>query len=186
MTASHRTRPAEQAILERACRHYFSLPNRVSERQAFTAGASALLAVWESDWTVRLVRICFNNNRDRLGASGAGLGDGAEERHLLLLSRLEPSPEGQLVRTALLVERSSLPLRVVADSSFRTFMRKSAGRYCHPSVAQLRNAILRIADQFRLEFTPAAEQRKSLAAHSVKLSADKGIAAQYHYGVCAH
>jgi hypothetical protein len=77
-----------------------------------------------------------------------------------VLSRLEPSPEGQLVRTALLVGRSSLPLRVVADPSFRALMRESARRYRHLSVAQLRNAVLRIADQFRLEFTSAAEQRR--------------------------
>jgi hypothetical protein len=59
---------------------------------------------------------------DRLDA----LEKSAEERHLLLLSRLEPSPEGQLVRTALRVGRTSLPLRVVADLSFRAFMRESA------------------------------------------------------------
>jgi hypothetical protein len=138
---------------------------------------SALLAAWEPHWTFRLVRVWFNNNRDRLGASvplpleravqeGLGvIGNGfqrlhdrldafekkAEERHPLLLSRLGPSPEGQLAGTALLVGRTSLPLRVVADPSFRAFMRESAWRYRHLSIAdQLRNAILRIANQFRL------------------------------------
>jgi hypothetical protein len=62
-----------------------------------------------------------------------------------MLSKIGPYSEGQLVRTALLVGRTSLPLQVVADLSFRAFMRGSAGWYRHPSVAEVRNAVLRIA-----------------------------------------
>jgi hypothetical protein len=89
-----------------------------------------------------------NDGLQRLSDRLDALEKRAKERHLLLLSRLEPPPEGQLVRTALLVGRSSLPLRVVATLSFRAFMRESAGWYRHHSVAQLRNAVLRIADEF--------------------------------------
>jgi hypothetical protein len=39
-------------------------------------------------------------------------------------------------------------------------MRESAEQCRSPSVAQLRSAILRVVDQFRLEFTLAAEQRR--------------------------
>jgi hypothetical protein len=59
----------------------------------------------------------------------------AEQRHQVMLPGIEAYPEGQLVRTALLVGRSSLPLGVVTDLSFRAFMRESAGWYGHPSVA---------------------------------------------------
>jgi hypothetical protein len=79
----------------------------------------------------------------------------AEQRYLAKLSRLEFYREGQLAPTALLVGRTSLPRRVVADLSFRAFMRGSAGWYRHPSGAQVRNA-----DQIWLEFTPAPEQRR--------------------------
>jgi hypothetical protein len=160
MVAPYRaTTPDERDILERAYRHYFFLPADRGERLACTVEASAHFIAWEPRWTVRRVRIWFNNNRGRFGAPGAGasppvslppervmqeghgaIGDwlqglhdhlnahevGAEQRHLAMLSRLEPSPEGQLVRTAPLVGRSSLPLRVVADLSFRAFMRESA------------------------------------------------------------
>jgi hypothetical protein len=48
----------------------------------------------------------------------------AEERHLF--PWLELYPEGRLVGTALRVGRTSFPLRVVADLSFRAFMKESA------------------------------------------------------------
>jgi hypothetical protein len=146
--------PAEQTILEPACRYDFSLLAGTRERLACTAEASAFLADCGRDWLVRRVRVWFNNNRDRLGTPRAGrlplvravqeglgavndrlqrlsdrldaLEKRAEERHLLLLSRLEPYPECQLVCTALLVGRTSLPLRIVSDPSFRAFMREFA------------------------------------------------------------
>jgi hypothetical protein len=98
-----------------------------------------------SDWLQRLT--------DRLDT----LEGEAEKRHLSLLSRLESYPRGQVGRTALLVGRTNLSLRTVADPSFRAFMRESAPECPHPSVAEVRNAVLRIAHQFQLEFTPATE-----------------------------
>jgi hypothetical protein len=99
-----------------------------------------------NDWLQR-----FSNRQDALEKT-------TEERHLFLLSRLELYPKGQVGRAALLVGRTHLPLGIVADPSFRAFMRESAARYRHPSIAELQNAVLRIAHQFRLEFTPTAEQ----------------------------
>jgi hypothetical protein len=74
-----------------------------------------------------------------------------EERHLFLLSRLEPHPKGQIGRAVLLVGRTHLPLPIVPDPSVRAFMRESAAECPNPSVAELRNAVLRIAHQFRPE-----------------------------------
>jgi hypothetical protein len=82
----------------------------------------------------------------------------AEESHGFLVSRLEPCPKGQVGRTALLVGRTHLPLRIGADPSFQAFVSESAAVCPNPSVAELQNTVLRIPHQFRPKFTPIAEQ----------------------------
>jgi hypothetical protein len=82
---------------------------------------------------------------------------GVREILRLLFSRVDPHRDGQVMRTALLVWRTNLPLRVVPDPSFRAFMRGSAPSYQHPSVPELQDAILKITEQFRVEFTPETE-----------------------------
>jgi hypothetical protein len=64
--------PAQQPILDPACRHYFSVPAGTRERLACTAEASTRLADCGRDWSIRPVRAEFNNNRDRPGTPGAG------------------------------------------------------------------------------------------------------------------
>jgi hypothetical protein len=96
------------------------------------------------------------NNRlqgvsDRLDA----LKEKAEERYIFLLSRLEQYPNGQVGHTVLLVRRTNLLLRIVANPSFREFMQESAAACPNPSVAELWNVVLTISRQFRLEFTRA-------------------------------
>jgi hypothetical protein len=97
---------------------------------------------------------------DRVSSIGDNFGHtsaGVREILPLLLSRADPHPHGQLMRTALFVGRSNLPLRVVLDPSFRAFMRGSTPSSQHPSLPELRDAILKIAEQFRVEFTPETE-----------------------------
>jgi hypothetical protein len=86
------------------------------------------------------------------------LGRRAEESHLLRLPGPKPHPEGQEVGTALLFGGTSLPVRLIADPTFRAFMRGTAPGYRTPSVRELRRAILGIAEQFRLEFSPIIEE----------------------------
>jgi hypothetical protein len=61
-----------------------------------------------------------------------------EERHLFVLSRLKPSPKGQVGGTALPIGRTNLPLRIVADPSFRAFheriRRGMSASICRPLV----------------------------------------------------
>jgi hypothetical protein len=81
---------------------------------------------------------------------GDNFGDiraGVREILRLLFSRADLHPDGQVMRTALGVGRTNLPLRVVFDLSFRAFMRGSAPSYQHPSVPEFREAILKIAKQ---------------------------------------
>jgi hypothetical protein len=100
---------------------------------------------------------------ERVQSFGDNFGDiraGVREILRLLLSRAHSHPDGQVMRTALFVGRTNLPLRVVLDPSFPAFMRGSAPSYQHPSLPELRDAILKIAQQFRLEFTPDTEHGK--------------------------
>jgi hypothetical protein len=82
----------------------------------------------------------------------------AREIHQRIFSWPEPHRESQVVRTALLVGTTNLPLRIVTTPSFRAFMRQSAPLYRNPSLAALRSAVLTIANQLRVEFTPFTEQ----------------------------
>jgi hypothetical protein len=98
---------------------------------------------------------------DGVQSFGDNFGDiwaGLREIIPLLLSLADPHPDGQVLRTALLVGRTNLPLRVVLDPSFRAFMRGSTLPYQHPSPSEFRDAILKIAEQFRVEYTPVTEQ----------------------------
>jgi hypothetical protein len=97
---------------------------------------------------------------DRVQSIGDDFGDiraGVREILRLLLSRVDPHPEGQVMPTALLLGRTNLPLRVVLDPSFRAFMKGSTPSYQHLSLPELRDAILKIAEQFRVEYTPETE-----------------------------
>jgi hypothetical protein len=65
-------RPAEQPILDPACRHYFSLPVGIREQLACTAEASTRVADCGRDWSIRRVPAWLNHNSDRSGTPGAG------------------------------------------------------------------------------------------------------------------
>jgi hypothetical protein len=61
--ARRRTASIEQAMLEESCRCFFSLLPSTPDRRACLEDASRRLHDCDPDWTVRRVRVWFNNNR---------------------------------------------------------------------------------------------------------------------------
>jgi hypothetical protein len=102
----------------------------------------------------------FGHGAHSIGDDLVEIKAGIRELSRLLQPTRELHPEGQVMRTALLIRRTNRPLRIVVGASFRAFMKGSSPSDQHPSLPELRNVILKIANQFRMEFTPVMEHGK--------------------------
>jgi hypothetical protein len=196
----------ELRMLVEAAPRYYEVPERSQARTSICQEVMTnLRALGRADWTMRAVRVWFNNNQHSLSVKpspvlGPEIALLASDRPARrsdiddviaafnrLVDRLEwerpppaPSPEFMNTQTASYIVKANLPLTHPRHPAFRQMVAGIQPRAPLPSVGLIRQQILDLAEAFRQDVTHANE-----GFQFVHLMADTAKVRGKHFlGVC--